>query len=44
LQEGCPIYKEKGNLLAIPLKKLEVKIKIKEASTVLKPTYKSFIF
>ncbi len=39
LQEGCPINKEKGNLLAIPLEKLKVKIKIQEASTVLKPTY-----
>jgi hypothetical protein len=27
-QEGCPINKERGNLFAIPLKKLKVKIKI----------------
>jgi hypothetical protein len=26
-QEGCPINKERGNLFAIPLKKLKVKIK-----------------
>jgi hypothetical protein len=32
LQEGCPINKERGNLFAIPLKKLKVKIKIKEAT------------
>jgi hypothetical protein len=32
LQEGCPINKERGNLFAIPLKKLEVKIKIQEAT------------
>jgi hypothetical protein len=26
LQEGCPIDKERGNLFAIPLKKLKVKV------------------
>jgi hypothetical protein len=31
-QEGCPIIKERGNLFAIPLKKLEVKIIIQEAT------------
>jgi hypothetical protein len=31
-QEGCPINKERGNLFAIPLKKLKVKIKIQEAT------------
>jgi hypothetical protein len=37
LQEGYPINKESGNLFAIPLKKLKVKIKIKKQPTVLKP-------
>jgi hypothetical protein len=32
LQEGCPINEKRGNLLAIPLKKLKVKIKIQEAT------------
>jgi hypothetical protein len=32
LQEGCPIYKEKGNLFAISIKKLKVKIKIQKAT------------
>jgi hypothetical protein len=32
LQEGCPINKERGNLFAIPLKKLKVKINIQEAT------------
>jgi hypothetical protein len=36
LQEGCPINKERGNLFAIPPKKLKVKIKIQEELTVLK--------
>jgi hypothetical protein len=31
-QEGCPINKERGNLFAIPLKKLKVKRKIQEAT------------
>jgi hypothetical protein len=31
-QEGCPINKERGNLFAIPLKKLKVKISIQEAT------------
>jgi hypothetical protein len=31
-QEGCPINKERGNLFAIPQKKLKVKIKIQEAT------------
>jgi hypothetical protein len=31
-QEGCPINKERGNLFAIPLKKLKVKIKEQEAT------------
>jgi hypothetical protein len=32
LQEGCPINKERGNLFAIPPKKLKVEIKIQEAT------------
>jgi hypothetical protein len=32
LQEGCPINKERGNLFAIPLEKLKVKINIQEAT------------
>jgi hypothetical protein len=32
LQEGCPTNKERGNLFAIPLKKLKVKVKIQEAT------------
>jgi hypothetical protein len=43
LQEGCPINKERGNLFAIPLKKIKVKIKIQEATDSLK-NYKRFIF
>jgi hypothetical protein len=43
LQEGCPINKERGNLFAIPLKKLKVKIKIQEATDSFK-NYKRFIF
>jgi hypothetical protein len=43
LQEGCPINKERGNLFAIPLKKLKVKMKIQEADDSFK-TYKRFIF
>jgi hypothetical protein len=31
-QKGCPSDKERGNLFAIPLKKLKVKIKIQEAT------------
>jgi hypothetical protein len=42
-QEGCPIKKERGNLLAIPLKKLKVKIKIQEATDSFK-NYKRFTF
>jgi hypothetical protein len=37
-QEGCPINKERGNLLAIPLKKLKVKKIYKKQLTVLKTT------
>jgi hypothetical protein len=40
-QEGCPINKERGNLFAILLKKLKVKIKIKEAIDSFK-TFKRF--
>jgi hypothetical protein len=43
LQEGCLINKERGNLFAIPLKKLEVKIRIEEVTDSFK-TYKRFIF
>jgi hypothetical protein len=43
LQEGCPISKERGNLFAIPLKKLKEKIKIQEATDSFK-NYKRFIF
>jgi hypothetical protein len=43
LQEGCPINKERGNLFAIPWKKLKVKIKIQEATDSFK-NYKRFIF
>ncbi len=32
LQEGYPANKERGNLFAIPLKKLKVKINIQEAT------------
>jgi hypothetical protein len=35
LQEHCPII-NKGNLIAIPLKKLKVRIKIQEKLTALK--------
>jgi hypothetical protein len=35
-QEGSPINKERGNLLAIPLKKMKVKIKIQEATNSFK--------
>jgi hypothetical protein len=42
-QEGChmTINKERGNLFAIPLKKLKVKIKIQEATDSFK-NYKRF--
>jgi hypothetical protein len=43
LQEGCPINKERSNLFAIPLKKLKVKIKMKEATDSFK-NCKRFIF
>jgi hypothetical protein len=43
LQEGCPSNKERGNLFAIPLKKLKVKIKIQEVTDSFK-NYKRFIF
>jgi hypothetical protein len=38
LQDGCPINKVRGNLFAIPLKKLKAKIKIKiqDATDILK--------
>jgi hypothetical protein len=32
LQEGCPINKERGDLFAIPLQNLKVKIKIEAAT------------
>jgi hypothetical protein len=35
-QECSPINKERGNLLAIPLKKMKVKIKIQEATNSFK--------
>jgi hypothetical protein len=41
IQEGCPVNKERGNLFAIPLKKLKVKIKIQEATDSFK-NYKRF--
>jgi hypothetical protein len=40
-QEGCPINKERGNLFAIPLKKLKVTMKIQEATDSFK-NYKRF--
>jgi uncharacterized FlgJ-related protein len=40
-QEGCAINKERGNLFAIPLKKLKVIIKIQEATDSFK-NYKRF--
>jgi hypothetical protein len=43
LQEGCPINKERGNLFAIPQKKLKVKINIQEATDSFKKR-KRFIF
>ncbi len=43
LQGGCPINKERGNLFAITLKKLKVKIKIQVATDSFKH-YKRFIF
>jgi hypothetical protein len=43
LQEGCPSNKERGNLFAIPLKKLKVKINIQEATESFK-NCKWFIF
>jgi hypothetical protein len=43
LQEGCPINKERGNLFAIPLKKLKVKINIQEATGSFK-NFNRFIF
>jgi hypothetical protein len=42
-QEGCPINKERGNLFAIPLKKLKVKINIQEETDSFK-NCKRFIF
>jgi hypothetical protein len=36
LARGCPINKERDNLCAIALKKLEVKIRIQEATYNLK--------
>jgi hypothetical protein len=39
--KGGPINKERGNLFAIPLKKLKVKLKIKEATDSFK-NYKRF--
>jgi hypothetical protein len=36
LQEGCPINKERGNLFAIPLKKLKVKTTYKKQLIILK--------
>jgi hypothetical protein len=43
LQEDCPIYKERGNLIAITLKRLKVKTQIQEASDRF-TTSKRFIF
>ncbi len=43
LQEGCPINKERGNLFAIPLKKLKIKINIQEATDSFKNCQR-FIF
>jgi hypothetical protein len=43
LHEGCPINKKWGNLFAIPLKKLKVKINIQEATDSFK-NCKRFIF
>ncbi len=43
LQEGCPINKKRGNLFAIPLKKLKVKINIQKATDSFK-NCKRFIF
>jgi hypothetical protein len=34
LQEGCPNYIQKGNLCAIPLKKVKFKVKNKEATVL----------
>jgi hypothetical protein len=42
LQEGCPIDKERDNLLVISLKHLNVKIRIKEATAIFK-NYQMFI-
>jgi uncharacterized membrane protein len=43
LQEGCPINKEEGNLFAIPVKNLKVKIKINGATYGFE-NYQRFIF
>ncbi len=43
LQQGCPINKERGNLFAIPLKKLKFKINIQEATDSF-INFKRFIF
>jgi hypothetical protein len=43
LQEGCTSNKERGNLFAIPLKKLKIKINIQEATDSFK-NCKRFIF
>jgi hypothetical protein len=32
LQEGCPNYTQRGNLCAIPLKKVKYKVKNQEAT------------
>jgi hypothetical protein len=37
LQEGCPNYTQRGNLCAIPPKKVKYKVKNQEAIIVIKP-------
>jgi hypothetical protein len=34
LQEGCPNYTQRGNLCAIPVKKVKYKVKNQEATNI----------
>jgi hypothetical protein len=43
LQKGCPNYTQRGNLCAIPLKKVKFKVKNQEAINRYK-NYQRFIF
>jgi hypothetical protein len=43
LKEDFPINKERGNLIALPLKKIKIKVNIQDATDSFK-NYKRFIF